>query len=245
MTKVFAHRGFSGCYPENTMLAFEKAIELGADGLETDVHLTKDGQVVMIHDESPYRTTGDKGLVMDYTLEELRKFDASYKDRFGDKFSNNPIPTLREYFELVSRHDGFMTNIEVKTDRILYKGIEEAVLELIDEFSLRDRIIISSFNHHTVKRFKELAPDIKCGFLVGDWIINVGSYTKSQGIECIHPPYYQLTDELHPEIKNAGREINTWTVNEEADIKRMIDLGVDCIIGDYPDRALRALGRTK
>lgn len=245
MTKVFAHRGFSGCYPENTMLAFEKAIELGADGLETDVHMTKDGHLVMIHDESPLRTAGGKGYIFQYTLEELRKLDASYKDRFGDKFSNNPVPTLREYFELVSKHDGFLTNIEIKTDRIQYAGIEKAVLDLMDEFSLRDRIIISSFNHHTVKRFKELAPDVKCGFLCADWIINVGSYTKSHGIECVHPLFVQLTDELYAEIKNAGREVNTWTVNEEEFIERMIELGVDSIIGDYPDRTLKALGRLK
>ncbi len=119
MTKNFAHRGFSGKYPENTMLAFRKAVEEGVDGIELDVQLTKDGEVVIIHDETIDRTTDGKGLVVSYTYDELRKFDASFK--FRGQCGFNPIPTLREYFELV-KDKNLVTNIELKTGLNEYFG---------------------------------------------------------------------------------------------------------------------------
>lgn len=239
MTKNFAHRGFSGNYPENTMLAFRKAIEAGADGIELDVHFSKDKELVIIHDELLDRTTDSTGLVSDYTLEELKKVDASFK--FKGMYGKNEIPTLREYFELVKDLPDFVTNIELKTGVNEYHGIEKAVLEMIDEYSLRDRIIISSFNHFSVMRFKALAPEMKCGFLEESWIINMGAYTKSHAIECVHPIFCNLTDECYKEMRDAGLEINTWTVNEKEDMRRLIDMGVEIIIGNYPDRAKEVL----
>ena len=112
MSKIFAHRGFSGKYPENTMIAFEKAVEIGVDGIELDVHLTKDNELVIIHDEDVKRTTNGEGLVKDMTLEELKKLDASAT--FVGQYGVNPIPTLREYFELV-KDTNIITNIELKT----------------------------------------------------------------------------------------------------------------------------------
>ena len=127
MTKNFAHRGFSGKYPENTMLAFEKAIEAGADGIENDVHLTKDGVPVIIHDELVDRTTNGKGYVKDYTYEELSKLDASY---IFPEYGVLHIPTLREYMELVKDKD-IITNIELKTGVFEYPGIEEKVYAIL------------------------------------------------------------------------------------------------------------------
>ena len=124
MTKNFAHRGFSGKYPENTLLAFEKAIEAQADGIELDVQLTKDGEIVIIHDETIDRTTNGKGLVADYIYEELEKFDASYI--YTGQFGFNKIPTLREYFNLI-KDTNIVTNIELKTGINEYQGIEEKV----------------------------------------------------------------------------------------------------------------------
>lgn len=239
MTKNYAHRGFSGNYPENTMLAFRKAIELGVDGIELDVHFSKDKELVIIHDEELDRTTDATGLVADYTLEELKKIDASY--RFKGMYGKNEIPTLREYFELVKDVPNFKTNIELKTGVNEYHGIEKAVLEMIDEFGLRDKVIISSFNHFSVMRFKELAPDVKCGFLIESWVIDMGKYTKSHGIGCVHPIFNNLTDECFKEMKDAGCEINTWTVNEKEDMRRLISMGTDIIIGNYPDRAKEVL----
>lgn len=236
-----AHRGFSGKYPENTMLAFEKAIEAGADGIELDVHLTKDGEIVVIHDERVDRTSDGEGYIVDFTYEELSKFDASAS--FAGVYGFNKIPTLREYFELVKPVEGFITNIELKTSINEYPGIEKAVLELIDEFNLEDRIIISSFNHYSIMRTKELNPRIKCGFLESSWIYNFGEYTKTRGLECVHPHFISLNKESVAEIKSNGININTWTVNKEADVERLYSLGVDAVISNYPDMVKCVIGR--
>ncbi|MBQ6874565.1 MAG: glycerophosphodiester phosphodiesterase [Clostridia bacterium] len=239
MSKIIAHRGFSGKYPENTMLAFSKAVEIGADGIELDVHFTKDGEIVIIHDETIDRTTDGTGFVRDYTYEELSRFNAY--GRFEGQFEFQRIPTLREYFELVKDVEGFITNIELKTGIFEYEGIEKAVIDLVKEFGLEDRTILSSFNHFTVMRCKEYEPSIKTGFLVESWIIGMGEYTKSHGIDCVHPIFVNLKPELYAEMKNAGREVNTWTVNEYDDIRRLADMGVDALIGNYPDRMTELL----
>ncbi|MBR8700544.1 Glycerophosphodiester phosphodiesterase [Fusobacterium sp. DD29] len=238
MTKNFAHRGFSGKYPENTMLAFEKAIAEGVDGIELDVQLTKDGEVVIIHDETIDRTTNGKGYVVEYTYEELSKFDASYI--YTGKMGFNKIPTLREYFELVKDLD-IVTNIELKTGINEYLGIEEKVWDMIKEFGLQDRIIISSFNHFSVMRMKKLAPEMKYGFLSEDWIIDAGKYTHSHGVQCYHPRFNNLIPEVIDELKSYGLEINTWTVNKEEDMRYLISHGIDAIIGNYPDLAKKII----
>ena len=242
MTKNFAHRGFSGKYPENTMLAFEKAVEIGADGVELDVQLTKDGEVVIIHDETIDRTTDGKGYVVDYTYEELSKFDASYI--YTGKRGFNKIPTLKEYFELVKDLD-FVTNIELKTGINQYLGIEEKVYKLIKEYKLEKKVIISSFNHFSVLRMKKIAPKLKCGFLSEDWIIDAGAYTASHGIECFHPRFNNLIPEVVEELKKNNIEINTWTVNREEDIKDLIDKGIDILIGNYPDLVKKIVNENK
>jgi glycerophosphoryl diester phosphodiesterase len=238
MVKNFAHRGYSGKYPENTLLAFRKAMETeGCDGIENDVHLTKDGEVVIIHDERIDRTcVNGKGLVRDYTLEELRKFDVSF--RFAGECEPQRIPTLREYFELV-KDSSLITNIELKTGVFEYEGIEEKVWALIQEYGLKDRIIISSFNHFSVLRMKKLCPDIKCGLLTETWLYHAGKYTKETGAECLHPVYFNMTEDVVAEVKSHGIEINTWTVNEEEDIRTMILRGVDSVIGNFPERVTR------
>ena len=242
MTRNFAHRGFSGKYPENTLLAFQKAIEAGADGAELDVQLTKDGEVVVIHDETIDRTTDGKGYVVDYTYDELSKFDASYIYRGQMGF--NKIPTLREYFELVKDLD-FVTNIELKTGINEYLGIEEKVYDLIKEFKLEKKVIISSFNHFSVLRMKKIAPELKYGFLSEDWIINAGAYTASHDVQCYHPRFNNLIPEVVEELKKNGLEINTWTVNKEEDIRDLINKKIDILIGNYPDLIKQIINENK
>lgn len=237
MTKNFAHRGFSGKYPENTMLAFSKAIEIGADGIELDVQLTKDNVPIIIHDEKIDRTTNGTGFVVDYTYEELKQFDASYI--FKD-FGFNHIPTLEEYFELVKDYD-IITNIELKTGINEYLGIEKIVLDLIRKYNISEKIIISSFNHFSVLRMKELAPDMKYGFLSEDWIIDAGTYVSNQNVSCYHPRYNNLIPSVIKDLKENNLEINTWTVNEEKDMRYLIENGIDAIIGNYPDLAKKII----
>lgn len=232
MIKNFAHRGFSGKYPENTLLAFKKAIEFHADGIELDVQLTEDDEIVIIHDESIDRTTNGKGLVKDYTYEELKKFDASYI--YTGKFGFNKIPTLKEYFTLI-KNTNIITNIELKTSIFQYNGIEEKVYNLIKEFNFEDRVIISSFNHYSILKMKTLAPHIKCGFLTESWIINPGQYLKDNHIECYHPHFAILTHDMVKHLKKFDIEINTWTVNKEEDIRDLISKKVDILIGNFPD----------
>lgn len=236
----FAHRGFSGRYPENTLLAFEKAIEAGADGIELDVHLTKDGIPVICHDERLDRTTDGKGLLCGYTLSELTAFDASYI--YKGKYGFNRIPTLREYFELI-KDTKIITNIELKNGCIDYPGLEQKVLDLIDEFALRPRIIFSSFNHYSVQRAKRLAPDIPCGLLYDAWLVNAQDYCEAVGADCLHPSYHCLTQETVDAYLAAGLQINTWTVNEPEELCRLAALGVTSIITNHPDRFFEMVGR--
>lgn len=243
MTKNYAHRGFSGEYPENTMLAFRKAIEAGADGIELDVHFTKDKELVIIHDETIDRTTDGTGEVESFTYEELSKFNAY--GRFEGQFDFQKIPTLREYFELVKPVEGFITNIELKTGINEYPGIEEAVLKLIDEFSLRDRIIISSFNHFSVMRFKAIAPDMQCGFLEESRIIDFGAYAKKYNVEFVHPLYKCLTEDVFEEIYSNGIGINTWTVNDEESVRFLVKNNVNAVIGNFPDMTDKVLKELK
>ena len=229
----FAHRGFSGKYPENTMLAFEKAIEAGCEGMEFDVHFSKDGKLVIVHDETIDRTSDKKGFVKDYTYEELCQADFSY--RFKNEVGFQRIPTLQEYCELVKDKD-IITNIELKTGIFEYTGIEQAVYDMIKKYDMRDKVIISSFNHHSVKRMKAIDPAIKCGFLTESWILNAGEYVKNNGVECYHPLFCMLANQDYlKELKANNVEINTWTVNEPQYIDMMIAAGVDGIIGNNPD----------
>lgn len=232
MSKNFGHRGFSGQFPENTMLAFRKAIEAGCDGIELDVHLSRDGQLVIIHDELVDRTTDASGWVADYSLEDLKAMDASAG--FKGIYGKNEIPTLREYFELVKNTD-IVTNIELKTGVNPYPGIEKKTLDMIDEYGLRDKIIISSFNHYSVMRMKELAPDMTYGFLEESWVIDFAAYAAGHGVQALHPIFNAIDEDYVKAARKYGLTINTWTVNTEEDIRRMKKLGIDGIIGNHPD----------
>ena len=232
MTKNIAHRGFSGRYPENTMLAFQKALDAGADGIEFDVHLSKDGELVIIHDELLDRTTNAAGLVQDRTLRELRELDASAD--FPGVYGKNQIPTLEEYFELI-RGKNILTNIEIKTGVIWYPGIEKKVLDVVDRFGRRKDTIISSFNHFSILRMKELAPDIVCGFLEESRIIGPAAYCAKHKVECWHPLCYDMTEDVVRELREQNIQINAWTVNHREDMEDMLRKGIDGVITNFPD----------
>jgi len=235
MTKYFGHRGYSGNYPENTMLAFQKAIEVGADGIELDVQFSKDGHLVVIHDETLDRTTTGTGLVREHTLEELKSLDASFK--FTGKYGINQIPTLGEVLSYMSDKDA-VTNIELKTGVFEYEGIEEAVWNCIKEHNVADKVIISSFNHYSILRMRKIAPELKCGLLTDCWLINAGKYVHDLNVPCYHPAFRNLTPEITAELKEYGLIINTWTVNTAEDFKYLESLGIDVAIGNYPETAV-------
>ena len=174
---VFAHRGASGYAPENTIVSFKKAMELGADGFELDVQLTKDGEIVVIHDEWLERLTDGKGFVRDYTLEQLRELN--FNKNFPE-YGIQRVRTLKEVYELVKDSD-IEINVELKTGIFDYPGIVEKVLALAEEMNMKDRVIYSSFNHYTCVKIRELLPDARIGFLYGDVFIEVEQYVKEHG----------------------------------------------------------------
>lgn len=238
MSKIFAHRGFSGEYPENTMLAFRKAVEAGSDGIELDVHLSQDGEIIVMHDEKIDRTTDGSGYIREYTAEELRRFDAgaAWKGRFPFE----PIPTLREYFQLV-KDSPLVTNIELKNSIFWYEGMEEKVIALIREFGLEDRIIFSSFNHESIAKCRRLAPEIPGGFLYDCWIIDSGSYAAANGVQYLHPSFHDINEEIVRKVHSQGVGFNVWTVNDEDVMRRLAQLEVHGIITNYPDKCRSVL----
>lgn len=232
-TKIWAHRGASGHAPENTMPAFELAHTLGADGIELDVQLTKDGIPVVIHDETIDRVCDGKGRVCDYTLEELKQFNAN---KNFPAYGKVEIPTLEEVYDYVKTTD-MSINLELKNSVIFYKNLEEKVLQLAAEKGLEERIIYSSFNHHSMKKMKELKPDVRTAFLYSDDILDVADYAGKYGMNAVHPYMRNLQyPEMIEECHKRNIKVNVWTVNETADIKRMKNLGVDAVITNYPER---------
>ena len=231
-TLNFAHRGASTIAPENTLTAFRKALEAGADGLEFDVQLSKDGVPVVIHDEKLDRTTSGSGLVKDYTLTELQTFDAG--SWYSSEFTGLAIPTLDQLFDEFLVSD-LLFNIELKSGIVLYPGIEEAVLKSICDRNLEERVIISSFNHYSLVTCRELNPEVRIGILYVAGLYEPWNYAKALGCYSVHPLFYHLQ---HPEIVIGFREHNlpvyAWTVNETAYMELMVAGGIEAIITDRP-----------
>ena len=229
--RIFAHRGFSGLYPENTMLSFSKALEFGVDGIELDVHLSKDGEVMVNHDEYLKRTTGKSGMILDYTRSELEKITVNGVE-------GATIPSLEEYFDGIGRYT--ITNIELKTAPLYYPDIEEKTYNLIKRFSLEDRVIISSFNWLSVLNMKRIAPELEYALLFTEMkLCNQGILFDAMGIKYYHVDKDLLDQTLVDDMHRSHVMINAWTVNEEDDIKRAIELGIDGIITNFPDRVRR------
>ena len=235
--KIIAHRGFSGVYPENTMLAFRKAIEIGADGIELDVHLSKDGQVMIIHDEALKRTTGLDGVISDYTRAELEKISAGKTKNY--EFGFTPIPSLEEYLAFMAEHRDKITNIELKTAPVYYPEIEEKTLELVRKFDLEKNIIYSSFNWLSIERMQRLGTISETGLLFsGMKLYNQAHIIRSLGINYFHPDFNDLTDEIVKSYLDNKVGLNVWTVNEIEDMKVCLSWNIDGLITNFPDRAI-------
>ena len=239
--RIFAHRGYSGKYPENTMLAFEGALKLSVNGIELDVHKTKDGKLVAILDESIDRTFLGNGLVKDYDLRDLKKLE-NRDEKFRENI-DSIIGTLEEVILLVSFKDDFVLNIELKTDVIHYNGIEEDVLEMLDSYDMIENTIISSFNHESLKICKKINKNIKTAVLYSEPIEDIVNYAKELGVYAIHPDYKLVDKSLIKKCHENHILVNAYTVNEKEDIERLIEEGIDGIITDYPNIALEILKR--
>lgn len=229
MMNILAHRGYSGKFPENTLIAFEEAAKLPVWGVEFDVHLTKDQQLVVIHDESINRTSNGKGFVKDLSLDELRAFD--YGSWFEEEFAGQKIPTLAEVLT-VFKDTHHQINIEIKTDVFEYEGIEALIAIEIQKLGLHERIIISSFNHESIARFQQIMPNVKTALLFASLVTKLEDYVKMFGCEAIHIPYYYgMRSIIQQAIKN-GVVVRAYTVNNAKIAGQMEALGVDAVFSD-------------
>ncbi len=236
-TLNFAHRGFRSKFPENTMQAFSKAVECGVHGIEFDVHLSSDGIPVIIHDETLDRTCNVSGFVKDKTVKELQNINAAAYFQSGlnkNGLLNEKIPSLEEYFDFIKDKD-IISNIELKTGIFEYSGIEQVVYNLLEKYGLKEKCIISSFNHESVLRMKKIDKSLICGFLVDSWDIKPAAYLKENKIECYHPPAYRLTNSFVEELHNANIKVNAWFGSVQIDYEKVLKTGLDIIITDYPD----------
>lgn len=233
-SQVWAHRGFSSKFPENTLPAFIAALELGVDGIELDIHLTKDGHVVVIHDEQLNRTTNGNGLVVAHTLEELKDLDAG--NWFGGEFAGVQIPTLVEVLDLVATWPTPVTlNIESKSGVIPYPGLELTAWQQVCERGFQDRVIFSSFNHFSLRDLKVAAPRAQIGLLYMEGLVDPWRYAKHLSAGALHPYFLSFDREVVHAAHEHKVAIHAFTVNHEDHMRRLLEWNVDALITDRPD----------
>jgi glycerophosphoryl diester phosphodiesterase len=230
---VSAHRGASGWAPENTLASFKKAIEMKSDYSELDVHLSKDGQVVLMHDDSLRRTTGTRAAVWDLTLAELKKLDAG--SWLAPEFKGEPIPTLTEVIRTVKGK--MKLNIEIKISRS-EPEIAQKVVDIIRAEKFTRDVMITSFDKTTVEQVMRLAPELPVGFIFNE----KNTIDVFSGAWPILSSKYTLVDaEFVKKARLAGKKIHAWTVNDEATMEKLVGLNIDGIITNYPDRLVKVL----
>ena len=228
-----AHRGSSGSYPENTRLAFEKAIEAGADMIEMDCRLSKDGHVVVIHDDRLDRTARAKGFVKGKTLKQLKKLDVGAW--LKKSFKGERIQTLEEILEIVSGK--VEINLEIKSVLRGPLGIELKVLFIVSHFDYLERTIFSSFDYQSLRRLRELAPDVRIGVLYGAGIKdNPFQAAREMNAYSLHIQREFATPHFLEEARELGLKSFVWTVNEVKEMEKFLSLGVDGIISDFPEK---------
>lgn len=235
MTKIFAHRGSKGTHPENTLAAFQRSVELGVDGIELDVHLTKDQQLVVIHDERLERTTNGTGFIYEYTLAELKQLDASSWFSIYDDVQR--IPTLQEVITLCNRL-GFtgIVNVEVKTDQIHYPLIEERLVELLQQKKTFIPMY-SSFNLLTLERLYELDKTTNKAWIMEGTASTVDFASYFQAIDSIHPNF-EWVIKAQEELFEFTKLIRPWTVNQESEMWMCFEKQFEAFHTDYPEKAL-------
>ena len=237
----FGHRGASGDAPENTIPSFQKAMELGADGIELDVMFSRDRELVVIHDYSVDRTTDGIGEVKNLTMDELRQLDAGAW--FSADYSGTVIPTLAEVIEALD--EDVLINIEIKSESPFSDGLEKAVVDLIARYDLYGRTIVSSFNPISLIRVKRADSRIGTGLIYSPDLpsfLSKGMLIPITKPDALHPRYDMVDEDYVARAHAKGYRISAWTVNEVEEMERLIELGVDGIITNYPG-ALEELNR--
>lgn len=227
-TAITAHRGYSAAAPENTIPAIQAAIDNLSDYAEIDVQETKDGVVVLLHDSSLRRTTGNSQYIWNLTYEELEEIDAG--SRFGREFEGTTIPMLEEVLPLCQ--NTMKLNIELKINSHEKQLVEE-VVRLVEEYGMEEQCVLSSANYGALKRAKALNPDIKTGYIMS---FAYGYFYNWENADFFSVKSSFITREMIRYAHSYGKEVHAWTVNSIAEIERMKQLGVDNIITDQPVR---------
>lgn len=230
-TLNIAHRGASAVAPENTLAAFEKALKLGADGIELDVRLCADGTPVVIHNPTVDATTDGSGSVAEMTLPQLKELDAGAW--FGPTFAGERIPTLEETLTAVGGR--LLVNIELKGTAILGRSLVRATVDLIERHHLAEQVLISSFNPLLLHRVQRIAPKIPTGLLyVWAFVPGVAQKVAPRPYSALHPGLAVLTQDHVSWIQRRHYRIHVWTVDDPTDMRRLIAWGVDGIITNTP-----------
>ncbi|QQK08477.1 glycerophosphodiester phosphodiesterase [Miniphocaeibacter halophilus] len=239
MTLIFAHRGSKGTHPENTLASIKEAVEIGSDGVEIDVHLSKDKELIVIHDETVDRTTDGTGAIKKMFLKEIKKLDAG--SWFNPIYKNEKIPTLAEVVNLLNEMEfKGVLNIEIKTDKIRYWGIERKLAKFLKSQELSFSYIYSSFNIKSLIKINRFDKKSKKAWLIKNIDLesrNMIRFKNSDIFEGLHPNIKKLKskDEI---IKFITKKIRPWTVNNKEDMTYCFKRNLDSIITDYPKEAL-------
>ena len=230
---VVGHRGAMGYCPENTLVSFERGLELGADWIELDVHLSKDGALIVIHDETLERTTNGHGFVRDYTLAQLRELDAGQGQR---------IPILRDVLDWANSK-GVVVDIEIKNAPIYYDGISDAVVDVIKATGMTDNVIVISFDHASVKRIKQLDSHIATGVLYACRPTDAGvGLARAAQADAVLPHWAYVTNEDVTAAHAAGLAVAPWATSDPTILRNLIACGVDAIGTNHPDVLRDVLG---
>ena len=235
-TQITAHRGASKAAPENTLPAFEAAIESGADYIELDVQLTSDGELVVFHDEKLDRTTDGQGILSKYTYEQLQQLSAGSWFGDGVEFADTKIPLLSEVLDLTG--DDIMLNIEIK-DRGDAIATAEKTVELIEEYDIVSSCYVTSFSYKALKKVKKLNPKIKTGLIAN--VATTASFSQLKYIDALSLNHLFVNQTVVNSAHQNGKRVFVWTVDSSSDMQHVIALGVDNIITNRPEKAAEAV----
>lgn len=223
---VVGHRGAMGYCPENTLTSFERAVALGADWIELDVHITRDGGLAVIHDDTVDRTTNGHGFVRDLTIAELKALDAGNGER---------VPLLAEVLDW-ARTRNVVVDIEMKNVPLYYPGIEQAVVDTVHQSDMTQQVIVISFDHRAVQRVKQLDPSIVTGVLYAGRPADGGvGLAKSVSADALLPHYHYVTKEDVELAHGVGLAVAPWATSEPHEVRALLAAGVDAIATNHPD----------
>lgn len=242
---ILGHRGSPREAPENTIPSFLMALDRGADGIELDVTLSRDGALFIIHDYTLSRTTDGRGLAARHTLDQLQSLDAgSY---FSRQFAGTRIPTLQEVVEALGRKAFIM--IEIKTSLVgTNMETADAVADVIARHDLYKRVVVSSFNPFALTRVRKMDSHIPVGLLHFPLIPSLlqgGSLANMVGPDVLHPHHRLVNRKYMEQARMLGCRVIPWTVNTEEDLDAMMQMGADGVITDYPGKIRKVLAKSK